>query len=325
MPEEFHLFFYDNYYDYSRSSSDRLRTLRGLFENVPWVISQWPDDSTGPNFNMKVQFVGPVSIGTTESPSISYIVRVLSEQATSDSICAAVRMALSAISPYVRDGTISDLSFTLPDNQTLRFESQPLPSVIVNYDYRVPIDAGAPYIAKLEHLQDLEYSFDLRIKFASVDGKIRYVGDSSEEYDSFLTGLPQGWQKDLDDFHIQTRLEGTRKAWYLRNDELDVAVVEHETGVEFLLGVASGLATAGLYDLIKWGLKKWQDKRRSKVTKSTTFLEIERTQKDFDGNLLGSEIVRIRGPMDDSLLRSTIERMIRVIPSDTDTTNKDRS
>jgi len=238
----------------------------------------------------------------------------------SDSTSAAVRTAVASISPHLRDGTISNLHVSLPGNRYLYFASQPFPSVTVGSKYTIPLDASASHVAALEVLQDLEYSYNLKIKFASIDNEGRYVGDSHDEYESFLAGLPEGWRQDSDDYYINTRFAGTRRAWHLRNKDLDVAVVEHETGVELLLApIAVGIASSAIYDLIKWGLKKWREKRESNPNKSPTFLEIERMQRDPNGNLLGSEVVRIRGPVEDLPLRSTIERMTQDMPSDTTT------
>lgn len=205
----------------------------------------------------------------------------------------------------------------LPDSRTIRIESN---TIAVDNDYVVPIDAKSSDIEGLLVVQGLEYAFDRRIKFASVDNRGRYVGDAAEEYESFLDGLPPGLRQESGDLAIQTRSEGARRAWHLRSKhELDIAVVEHETGVEFLLvsvvtPVFVGLATNAIYDLTKWGLNKWLERRQSKVSKAPTFLEIERVRKDAVGSVLGSETIRIRAPVDDQTLRSTVERFMQVAP-----------
>jgi hypothetical protein len=210
MPEELRL----NYFNTSPSSFDQLRLLKSVFESESWVISQWPDPSAGPDFNMRIQFVGPASSGASSSPSLSYLMRLLSSQTISDSTSAAVRTVWISISPHLRDGTLSNLGVTLPDNQNLRFAAGPQPSVTVNYETTIPIDAPPSYIATLELLQNLENSCDLRIKFALIDNRGGYVGDSGdEEYESFLAGLPQGWRRSSENFYISTRSEGPRKAW----------------------------------------------------------------------------------------------------------------
>jgi hypothetical protein len=307
MPEELGLY----YFDTSPSSFDQLRLLKSVFESESWVISQWPDPSAGPHFNMRVQFVGPASSGASSSPSLSYLMRLLSSQTISDSMTAAVRTVWASISPHLRDGTLSNLNVYLPDNRILGFRSGGQPSVTVNNETTIPMDAPPTYIATLELLQNLENSCDLRIKFALIDNRGGYKGEAGpEEYESFLAGLPEGWRRDSDGFYISTRSEGPRNAWRLRNNGLDIAIVEHETGVEFLLGIAAGVATSAIYDLMKWGWKEWQKRRESRASKVPTFLEIERMRRNSDGTLLGSEVVRIRGPVDDSLLWSTLERMI---------------
>ena len=124
MPEELEL----NYFDTSQSSFDQLRLLKGLFEGESRIILQWPDPSAGPSFGMRIQFVGPASSSATSSPSVSYLLRILSRQTISDITSTAVRTVLASILPHLRDGSISNLGVTLPDYRRLQFASRP-PSV----------------------------------------------------------------------------------------------------------------------------------------------------------------------------------------------------
>jgi hypothetical protein len=304
-----------HYSDASTWAAQRLDALTTLFQSHPWTILDWPDPSSGPHFDMRVRFVGPASVGEAASPSTRYLVDVLSRQGTSETTLAAVRTALSAISPHVRDGMFPGLSMTIPEHRTLGFELFPCPSIRLDDTYVVPIDATESHIEALDLLQTLEYSFDLKIKFASIDRNGRYVGDCSEEYNSLLAALPQGWQQHPDEFRIQTRGAGPRRAWHLHRDDLRLAVVEHETGVEFLVGtivvgMAVNLASSALYDLIKGRLRRWRETRHAATLKVPTFVEIERTRKSPDGRTVAAEGARIRDPVDDACLRRAVEQLL---------------
>jgi hypothetical protein len=322
MPEEIGLYYFDG----SPEATGQLATLRQLFDNEYWTVLQWPDASTAPHFNMRVNFTGAGPISPAPPPAMAYLVRALSTRPISDAALAAVAAIFSSVAPHVRDQTISSLSVILPDQRRIRFDAGGTSLAALSDEdgafdeYIVPLDATERDIAALQLIQDLEYSFDTRIKFASVDSKGRYRSDALEEYDSFLDGLPPGWRREPGNFQIGTRSEGSRQAWHLRSkDELDVAVVEHETGVEILLFVAAvvvapvaiNVASSAIYDLSKWGLNKWLHGRQGKASKHPTFLEIERVRKDAGGNALGSEVIRVRAPVDDQALRSTVERLLQ--------------
>jgi hypothetical protein len=317
MSEEIDLYFFDP----TPEAAKRLTTLERLFNDERWAILQWPDAMAQPHFNMRVRFIDSGSIGAPLSPPMTYLVSVLSMQPTSDAAVAAVGTILTAIAPHVRDGTIPNLSLTLADRRRIRIEAGEVPSITVSDnvgrfdEYVAPLDATERDIAKLQLIQQLEHSSDVRIKFASLDDKSRYIGDAREEYGSFLTELPQGWRQEGRHIDVQTRSESKRRAWHLRSkDQIDVAVVEHETGVEFLLiSLAVGVATNAVYDLAKWGLKKWLDKRQGS-SKLPTFLEVERVRKAADGTTLGSERIRVRAPVADDQLRSIVEQYMRATP-----------
>jgi hypothetical protein len=322
MAEEIDLYYFDS----SPEAAARLATFRQLFDNERWTALEWPDASAPPHFNMRVRFMGEGPMSPATPPAMTYLARALSTRTISDTALAAAAAIFSSVAPHVKDETILSLSVTLPNKRRIRFNAGMVPSVTLSDEdgvldeYIVPLDATERDIAGLQLLQELEYSFDARIKFASLDNKGRYVGDAHEEYDSFLAGLPQGWRQQGGDFEIQTRLANNRRAWHLRGkDEFDIAVVKHETGVEFLLlavvvPLVVGVATNAVYDLTKWGLNKWLAKRQGNASKLPTFLEAERIQKDAGGNVLGSEVIRLRAPVDDQTLRSTIERLMQVTP-----------
>jgi hypothetical protein len=323
MPEEIGLYYFDG----SPEATGQLAKLRQLFNNEHWTMLQWADASAAPHFNMRVSFTGAGPLSPAPPPAIAYLVRALSMRPISDSALAAAAAIFSSVAPHVRDRTISSLSVTLPDRRRIRFDAGETPLAALSDEdgafdeYIVPLDATERDIAALQLIQDLEYSFDTRIKFASLDRKGRYRGDALEEYESFLDGLPSGWRREPGNFQIGTRSEGSRQAWHLRSkDDLDVAVVEHETGLEILLvgavaPIAISVASSAIYDLSKWGLSKWLQRRQGKASKYPTFLEIERVRKDAGGNALGSEVIRVRAPVDDQTLRSVVERLLQASAS----------
>lgn len=119
-------------------------------------------------------------------------------------------------------------------------------------------------------IQASEYASDLRIKFASLGDGGQLVSDTTEtDYEKFFERVPDGWQvRSIREIH--TRSDGQRRARVLAKGETELAAVEHETGVEFLVpvaqSVAAGLGTSALEGLLTWAWQKWGAIRQPPAT-----------------------------------------------------------
>ena len=165
----------------------------------------------------------------------------------------------------------------------------------------------------LMDIQKLENNADIRIKFASINERGGYDGDSHDEYRALFpqtTGkLTEGWQYEYVGL-VETRFEYDRSAWRLKHQSsgITVATIEHETGIEILVGIASGVATAAIIGLSKWLWNQWQDVRGPNKRSSSLVAE-KVTERDTDGNIRYIERIEIRGPIDTTTVNAAIEQI----------------
>ncbi len=146
-------------------------------------------------------------------------------------------------------------------------------------------------------LQYFEDQADLRIKFASMSG-FRFVGDAVMEYQGLFLDedgrrpdwLPPKWDVG-DQETVDTRSEYIRAAWSLRSKDGDIAAVEHETGLEILVVIGTGLAVNAISGLVAVAWKEWRRRReqfrdhreKGPLPRSEDRLVVERTVESPDG------------------------------------------
>lgn len=135
------------------------------------------------------------------------------------------------------------------------------------------------------------------------------------KFNTIFEDLPNGWNIDDLEVQIQTRFGYTNRAWRLSNKNFELAAVEHETGLEILITIGVGLVKSAIYDLIKTRFEKWTNKRKliasNGTPKAATFLEIERTKRDANGNILNSEVIKFRAPVDGETMNKILDRIIK--------------
>lgn len=144
-------------------------------------------------------------------------------------------------------------------------------------------------------VKDLVNEHKLRIKFPSLDDQGHYLRDASEEYQQFFHDLPSNWSLTGKE-EVTTRLERYRKAWILEHGELQIAAVEHETGLEILAGIAAGVGTAAIVGFTKWAWEKWKE-YRANLSKHPSFLFIEELiEQNADGSTRIYRRTELRDP-----------------------------
>jgi hypothetical protein len=121
---------------------------------------------------------------------------------------------------------------------------------------------------------------------------------------------------------VKTRCEGQRGAHILRHGKSDLAMVEHETGLEVIVtGVASSLASSAITSLVAWGWSEWKQIRAAKAgpnqpkVESTLMLEGV-MERDAAGN--AAEIVRVEkcGPLSGDVVSKDVADFIeRLTPA----------
>jgi hypothetical protein len=150
----------------------------------------------------------------------------------------------------------------------------------------------------------------IRIKLASVAAGGFLTSDAtSEEYDPLFQELPTGWTI-REDGQITTRAEGSRRAWLLDKDGVEIAVEAHETGVEIVLGVAGVIAAGVAVDLAKdavvgfakWLWRRWKGLRAEKEQKQTAVdpsLRLVCYTAQLPGGSITTVSMEVRAPLTD--------------------------
>jgi hypothetical protein len=206
------------------------------------------------------------------------------------------------------NGDVLDFSITFPGEQSVHSSGAGDGVITINYEYVVRHEADDRAVAILRKLQQLEYQ---PILGSSSHRWTRKAGMSATPVTPPSACSP-AWRLAADPVMIETRCAAPRRARLLTRTT-DIAAVEHETGVEFMLPIVGSVVAADAYDLIRWALNRWLEQRKAArahgQAKAPTFLEIERTRRDADGQILQSETVRLRGPVADADLRNLLERL----------------
>ncbi len=152
-------------------------------------------------------------------------------------------------------------------------------------------------------IQKVEYNADLRIKFASINENGGWNYDAIQEYTQFFDEFPNDWVYSENTSQIETRFDFQRRAWVLTHSDskTEIAVVEHESGIEFLIAVGIGLSTEAIISLVKWGWKKWNTSRETLGKKLEPSLILENvTSRRPDGQILTVERMEFRAPLADN-------------------------
>jgi hypothetical protein len=316
MNAELHLYFFDA--RPSERQSQKVEAIRDVLKTGLWEVVDRGEGGTSPNFNLTVMIRGPFEREVHETPALSFIVQRLEDSGISPDVRYATGAIISDFLPFQQQGHVGDMTITLPGGKIVQTS---FTEISFDYSYVVRQDATASEVTTLTRLQRLEYQADLRFKFASIDDlRGRYISDASEEYKTFFSELPLGWFVEQKSFKIQTRLGGISNAWALSREQLIAAAVEHETGLEILILIPLGVAVVGgvasmmVYDCIRWAHTRWRDQRKALsargADKAPTLLEIERIRRNAKGEIQGSEVLKIRSPVEDTVLQEAIERIL---------------
>lgn len=137
------------------------------------------------------------------------------------------------------------------------------------------------------------------------------VRDASDEYQSFFSETPAGWSVVDTDIVRTLRGDGNR-AWGLQTETEEIVAVEHETGIEFLLAVAAGVASTAIVELVSWAWKRWRDSRAEGIqmgTKAEPTLVLEAVEsRSPDGRIWKTNKLEIRGPIDQPAVGAAIRQ-----------------
>ena len=158
--------------------------------------------------------------------------------------------------------------------------------------------------------QEYEDRSNLRIKFASIGMDGSLVRDSSEEYETLFAQLPDEWSI-LDTDFVESRRADANRAWLLRRGaEEELAAVEHETGVEFLLAVGVSVASAAIIQFVSWAWKRWRDSRAAHIkagVKVEPSFVLESVEDRFpSGRIRRTRKLEIYGPIEADALTSAM-------------------
>jgi hypothetical protein len=302
-----------DFYSYEAGLAARRTALHAIFDNNEyWCAKSWEGEDLN-NFHLVVQVKKPLDFTPRFTPAIAFIVNKLGKSSVLDD-SDMIGEIITQLIPQLEQGKIYSVNITSTDRVSIHISGEK-PSIWYNGDitFNFKADATHDQITALEKLQILESAGNLRIKFAAMNNKGNYVGDAIEEYDSFFDDLPTDWTNNYE-IEILTRTAGTRRAWAISSREMNVAAVAHETGLEllFLIPVGVGVASMAIYDLVKWGINKWSDRRKSSaakgIAKAPVFLQITRETK-YPNGAVSTETLTFPSPVDYPEIRRILDSL----------------
>ena len=156
--------------------------------------------------------------------------------------------------------------------------------------------------------QEFEDQSEIRIKLGYRGPGGYLLGyAANSDYDSLLSERPPGWTM-ASPVDIETKSEGTRRAWVLAGHGTELAAVEHETGLE-ILGAVAALATIAQFAV--WAYDRWKkvepDPTAFPGPNERTHLLSRTTERFPDGRERIIRTLEVRGPLDSEHLRNVIE------------------
>lgn len=161
--------------------------------------------------------------------------------------------------------------------------------------------------------QQYEDCSNLRIKFASIDIDGSLVRDSANEYETLFAELPDEWSI-LETDVVQSRRADANGAWLLgKGAEEELAAVEHETGVEFLLAVGASVASTAIIQFVSWAWKRWCDSRKADIKagmKVEPSFVLELVEDRFpNGQIRRTRKLEIYGPVEAEAIASAMREL----------------
>lgn len=168
--------------------------------------------------------------------------------------------------------------------------------------------------------QQLEYDADVRIKFAAVNNKGGLDGDAHLEYLDLLSNFANGWTYTENPINIETRFEWMRRSWTFtyKDKKTEIAAVEHETGIEILVGITSGLAVEAIVHFTKWAWQKWRASRALDKNKVEPSLIVETvTERSESGTVRTINKIEVRGPLAENDITKYIDAAFKSAASKT--------
>jgi hypothetical protein len=145
--------------------------------------------------------------------------------------------------------------------------------------------------------QEFQDNWNRKIKFASIDKQGELVPDAHEEYNMIFQPTIEGWVEEAQEY-VKLVSGGQHRAWIFSNGQMQLAAVEHETGLEILVGIGVGIATEAIVSFSKWAWGRWWD-ARSPFQKVVPSLVAESIEERFpDGRARVIRRLEVRGPLD---------------------------
>ena len=154
--------------------------------------------------------------------------------------------------------------------------------------------------------QKLVDSASVRILITAADahGRLRAFSDRSSS--KALRDKPEGWRKSpqltVRDIMPDDLKKAQRPGWVLSKGGTKVAVLPHEWGLELLVQIAAGVASAAVIALTQHLWRRWQ-RQKSKRTKELSVLRFQVMEKrrgkirtktiEYSGDLSAKQIERV--------------------------------
>jgi hypothetical protein len=117
-------------------------------------------------------------------------------------------------------------------------------------------------------LIEFEEHSTVRVKFASTRGR-RLVSDANVEYTGLVPAgegsraewFPPGWTV-AETGNVLTLTDHSQRAWRVASADGEIALVQHETGIEILVAIGTNIVAAPIIAFIARLWQEWQERRR---------------------------------------------------------------
>jgi hypothetical protein len=143
------------------------------------------------------------------------------------------------------------------------------------------------------------------ITAADAHGRLRAFADRSSY--TALSKKPEGWRKSrelsVEDIRPDNLEKFKRPAWILSKGRTKVVALQHEWGIELLVGIAGGVGSAAVIGLTKLLWRKWQNQKKGKRTNELSVLRFQVMEKgrgkirsktiEYSGDLTATQIEKV--------------------------------
>ncbi|MFX0021331.1 MAG: hypothetical protein ACFE9S_03330 [Candidatus Hermodarchaeota archaeon] len=158
----------------------------------------------------------------------------------------------------------------------------------------------------MQTIKEIENNAGLRIKFANIkDSGVFEYNSQFDDYEFLINEIEEEW--------AVKRGEGFYEGYWAitnRQTQDEIAITEHESGLEILITVITNIPA--IVEFVIWAWKKWKKRREEKKKEPEPSIRVERvTEKKPDGTIRTKERIEIRGPLNSEDVQTIIDSEVK--------------